>query len=84
MFALQSSCFLIINPPITATMSYVTETDICENVVLERLDEPLDSSLLFDVPNPESDIDEGVSAADCDRVFKSNLAKLIVMASSIP
>ncbi|WP_395746628.1 hypothetical protein [Prosthecobacter sp.] len=64
-------------------MSYVTQTDIGTDVVLERLDEPQDSSVLFDVPNPESDIDTDVTNEDCERVFKANLKRLTEMASAI-
>lgn len=64
-------------------MRFNTESAVCESVVDERLEDSFEDVPLFDVPNPESDIDPSVSDLDRREVFINYIGKLRASATAI-
>ena len=62
-------------PNSVVIMSFIKPTDVEVDVVLQKLEEPIGSSLLFDVPNPESDIDPSKSAEEGWQAVISSLER---------
>lgn len=57
-------------------MTYASSTDVSKYIQLRKLDESDSCSLLFDVPNPQSDIDTSFSEQDAQEAFNRNVERM--------